>query len=55
MMVHGGEASDEDTADVLYILEGERCLGELSVSYLGIDHLIHRCRDRLLGEIGEAA
>jgi hypothetical protein len=54
-MVHGGEASDEDTADVLYILEVERFLGELSVGYLCIDHLIHRCRYRLLGEIREAA
>jgi hypothetical protein len=44
-MVDGHEAKFEDLADVLYVLEAERRLGELSVGYLGIyhgiDHLVY--------------
>ena len=40
-MVDGHEAKLEDLADILYVLEAERRLGELSIGYLGIDHGIH--------------
>ena len=53
-MVDGDEAGGEDTADVFDILEGEGCLGELAIGYLGIDHLVDHRGDRGLGELIEA-
>ena len=55
MMVHGDEARDEDTTDILDILERERCLGELSVGYLAVYHLVNGCSDRLFGKVRQAA
>ena len=54
MMIHGGEAGGEDAPDVLYVLEGERCLGELSIRYLGVDHLVDGLGDGGFGEVLEA-
>ena len=55
MMVHGGEEGDKDTADVFDILEGKGSLGELSVGYLGVDHLVDGGSDRGFGEVIETA
>ena len=55
MMVHGGETGGEDTSDVFDILEGKGGLGELSVGYLGVDHLVHGSSNRGLGEVIETA
>ena len=54
-MVHGQEAGDEDASDVFDILEGEGCLGKLSVGYLGVDHLVDCGGDGGFGELGETA
>ena len=55
MMVHGGDARDEDPADIFDILEAERCLRKLTIRYLTVNHLIDRFGHRCFGEVIEAA
>ena len=54
MMVHSDEAGDEYTADILDILEGERCLSKLAVRYLYINHLVNRLCDSRFRIFGKA-
>ena len=55
MMIHGGEAGDEDASDVFDIFEGQRCLGELTIGYLAVNHKVNRLGDCFFREVIEAA
>ena len=51
MVVDGGQALLKHLTDALYIAEGDRCLGQLSIGYLAVNHLIHHLGYGLVGYI----